>query len=326
MSFPLLVLLSVLTSAETAAPEVLLGAGEHTYRWVSNWLKIEGELGNTHGDVVVDGAGRIFFNTDTKRAIIAVHPDGSPAASFGEEFERGLHGMTIAKDGDREVLFISHLELHQVVKMTLDGQVLMRILPPMDSGVYDREDQFRPTGIAAAPNGDLYVADGYGLGYVHRFKADGTRVATFGGPGNEPGKFRTPHGLCVDQRHESAILVIADRENGRLQSFDLEGNHLEVFASEHLRRPCKVFQQGDFLVVPDLAGRVTILGPKNELVAHLGDQPDPARRARNDVDREHWKDGEFLSPHSAAWDRDGNLYVMDWNFRGRISKLERVRK
>ena len=48
-------------------------------------------------------------------------------------------------------------------------------------------------------------------------------------------------------------------------------------------------------------------------------------RSRNNIPKEQWAAGEFLSPHSACWDGQGNIYVMDWNFLGRVSKLRRLR-
>ena len=59
----------------------------------------------------------------------------------------------------------------------------------------------------------------------------------------------------------------------------------------------------------------------NRLVGHLGENPDPAKRAKNGIPTDQWAPGEFLSPHSAAWDSAGNLYVMDWNRAGRMTKL-----
>ena len=91
-----------------------------------------------------------------------------------------------------------------------------------------------------------------------------------------------------------------------------------------LRRPCKIQQRDEYLVIPDLAGRVTILDGSNELVTHLGDNPDESLRAVNGVPREQWVDGLFLAPHSAVWDEQGNLYVMDWNAVGRVNKLRRL--
>ena len=120
------------------------------------------------------------------------------------------------------------------------------------------------------------------------------------------------------------LLTDVNRGHVVVQRFDLEGRFLGIVEGM-LRRPCKIQQRGEYLVIPDLAGRVTILDGANELVTHLGDNPDPSLRAQNGVPRDKWKDGEFISPHSAVWDADGSLYVMDWNFLGRITKLRRVR-
>ena len=75
----------------------------------------------------------------------------------------------------------------------------------------------------------------------------------------------------------------------------------------------------------DLAGRVTLLDAQLGLVGHLGDNPDPNKRAHNDIPVEDWRDGEFVSPHCANWDSQGNLYVTDWLSAGRITKLARVK-
>src|SRR5262249_48172017 len=146
---------------------------------------------------------------------------------------------------------------------------------------------------------------------------------SFGGPGSEPGKLSTPHGLLLDTRVNPPVLLVADRENGRLQTFDLDGNHLGIVQGM-LRRPCNMCIRGTDLVVADLAGRVTILDAKNELVEQLGDNPDEKLRAQNGVPRERWQDGLFLAPHCAHWDDKGDLYVMDWNATGRITKLRHV--
>lgn len=135
---------------------------------------------------------------------------------------------------------------------------------------------------------------------------------------------RTPHGLWLDTRGENPRLIVCDRENHRLQFFDLNGKLLHVVEGM-LRRPCNVHQHGEHLVVADLAGRVTILDGENKLVCHLGDNPDPKKRAKNGIAMADWRDGEFLSPHGACWDAAGNIYVVDWNRHGRVSKLRRLR-
>jgi DNA-binding beta-propeller fold protein YncE len=273
---------------------------------------------------VFDSSGLLYVNTDTEDAVIVFDPVGERVRAFGTELAGGLHGMCLVERDGRERLWLAHTGRHEVLQVTLDGEPVHTIPWPEASGHYESADGYRPTGVAEAPDGTLFVTDGYGAGWVHRFDSEGAYLSSFGGPGDESGRFRTPHGVWVDTRRAPPTVLVADRENGRLQRFTLEGEHLEVLEVE-LLRPCQVKECGGFLVVADLAGRVTILDEEGGLVAHLGDQPDEALRARNDVGRELWREGEFLSPHCARWDSRGDLYVMDWNAAGRVSKLERVR-
>lgn len=317
-------LLSIPLIAQNEAP--ILDAGEHRYRWVDSWGKLpDGQrLGNTHGCMVVDGKGRLYVNTDTERAVMVFAPTGELVDSWGAEFKGGLHGMTIRKEGDQEFLYLAHTHRGEVVKTTLDGKVLWRIGWPEESGQYEKKGQYRPTGVTLTPDGSIWIVDGYGKSLVHHYGPDRKYRKTIGGRGKEPGKFRTPHGIFLDTRKDTPRLVVSDRENHRLQILDLEGKVLEVVEGM-FRRPCNVYQHGQDLVVADLAGRITLIDGKNELIAQLGDQPDPKKRARNGIPMDQWLPGEFLAPHSACFDAAGNIYVMDWVSAGRVTKLERMR-
>ena len=148
-------------------------------------------------------------------------------------------------------------------------------------------------------------------------------MRSFAGPGGEAGKTRTPHGLSMDLRGDEPLLLVSDRENNRLQWFDLSGEAVRTLEGG-LRRPCHTDLFGDELVVAELAGRVSLFDGEGELIARLGDNPDPSLRANNGVPRERWAAGEFLAPHCVHFDAEGNVYVMDWNALGRISKLRRL--
>jgi DNA-binding beta-propeller fold protein YncE len=308
---------------------ILLGAGRHRYEWVKDWMKLPPGMdhcGPTHGGIVADAKNRIILSTDTDHAIMVFNPDGSFVTSFGKELGSGLHGLCIKKEGDAEFLYAAHLGHKTAVKMTLDGKVIWEIGYPKESGIYSDPNAYNPTGIAPLPDGGFVVADGYGTSWLHLYDKDGKYVRSFGGPGTEAGKFKTCHGLCLDTRGEKPLLLIADRENGRLQHFTLDGTPVKVYDQE-LRRPCLanvVNGDGD-VFVPDLAGRATIFDKDMKLVTHLGDNSDPKLRAEFNVPKDKWKDGEFTAPHGGTWDHDGNLYVMDWNVLGRVTKLKRIR-
>ena len=315
----------ILARAGAKERRPILGSGSHTYEWVKGWGQLpEGmTYGNTHGCIVVDSQGRVLVNTDTENAVIIFDREGKFIKSWGKDFKGGAHGMAVVKEGKNEYLFLAHTGRHEVVKATLDGEVLMTLGYPEKAGVYKSAAEYKPTSVAIGPNRDIYIADGYGLSWIHQYDAKGEYIRSWGGRGTEPGKMRTPHGIWLDTRGKTPVLAVADRENNRLQFFSLSGEHLGM-VTEELRRPCHMHQRGSDLVVADLAGRVSIFDKNNKLITHLGDNPDPAKRANNKVPREQWADGEFLAPHCARWDAQGNLYVMDWVAPGRVTKLKRV--
>jgi hypothetical protein len=314
-----------LRALESRQDKVILGDGKHKYEWVKNWLKLPAgvTLSSTHGCVAVDSKDRIYFNTDNENSVIIVEADGTFVKSWGKDFKGGSHGMTIAKDGDKEVLWLSHTGRSEVVKCTLDGEVLMTIPFPEKSGVYKAKNEYRPTSVAIAPNGDVYVGDGYGKHHVHQWNAKGEYIRSWNAADGAAGKFNTPHGVAIDTRGPEPKVIVADRGNGRLQIFTLDGKYVDV-VKEGLRMPCKVYLRGDDILIPDLKGRITILGKDNKLIAHLGDNADEKLRGNFGAAPEVWKDGEFTAPHGAAWDSKGNAYVEDWNKTGRVSKLLRI--
>jgi hypothetical protein len=310
---------------------VFVGSGRHRYRWDADWMKLpEGRdwLGSTHGCIVVDSGDRVYLSADRGPAILVFAPDGTLLRTLGDDWGSGVHGLALVQrlgaDGaPEERLLAVHSARQEVIELDLEGRVHRRIGLPAESGRYEDPGRYRPTSVALAPDGRLFVADGYGLSWIHRFGPDGAYELSFGGPGEGPEHLRTPHGLWMETAGETPVLLVADRENHRIARFSLEGRFLGATdpASGLLRRPCHIQRQGELYVVADLAGRTTLLDGDLELVAHLGDNPDAAQRARYDVEPRDWREGAFCAPHCARENSKGELFVMDWNVAGRVTRL-----
>lgn len=304
---------------------IILGTGRHTYEWVPGWAKLPDgmQLSNCHGGIVIDSRGRILLNTDTENAVMIFDPDGKFIKGWGKELKGGSHGMMIRKEGREEFLYITHTARHELIKATLDGELVWTRGYPEQSSIYKMASEYKPTGVAFAPNGDIYVTDGYGKYWVHHYNAKGEYIRSWGGPGSEPGRLNNPHGIWVDTRRKTPAVIVADRGNKRLQIFTLEGQHLG-FVTEEMRLPSNMDQRGSDIVIADLAGKITILDKDNKVITHLGDNADPKKRATNRITPDQWVDGVFISPHCPRWDRHGNLYVHEWLLSGRVTKLKRV--
>ena len=271
---------------------LVIGAGRHKYEWIRNWAKFPAgiEPGNMHGAVQVDSKGLIYFSAESEHALMVFDRNGKFIRSFGREWKtdkpgEGIHGMQLVKEGGREFIYLTHLARHEFAKITLEGETVWVKGYPAQSGVYAKADEFKPTGIAVAPNGDFYVTDGYGKNYIHHYRASGEYVNSWGGRGTEDGKFNTPHAIIVDARGKEPLVLVTDRAQHRLQWFTLDGAHVRTLPGDGdlLRLPATLHIRGTDLVVGDLSGRVTILDRHHKLVTHLGDNIDPKKRATNQV-------------------------------------------
>jgi len=322
---------------------LIIGKDEHTYEVLDGWARLPTNMsfGNTHS-VQETADGRIIVHHSGLDSTCFFDPDGKFIEAWGGSTYVGhAHGMDLREEGGEEFLYLATTGMRKSIKTNLKGEVVFSNDYPKEAKdaaanpCYANAGQYSPTYTAFAPEGDLYVTDGYGAGYIHRYSATGEYKSSFGGTGDAPDQMRCPHGIFCDTRNrERPLLVVADRSHHRLQYFTLDGklDHLVTNAtpqrdndgSGKFRYPCQFSHRGSELLIPDLAGRVTILDMDDNVVIHLGDNPNVGQRANNDVPKSQTVPGVFCCPHGATWDHNGNIYVAEWLPYGRVTKLRRV--
>ena len=315
--------------ADDQKPKLILGSGSHKYECIHDWLVPPDDLlwGDTQG-CTQDSKGRIYVthtvNSKSKKgdAIAVFDSKGKFLNSWGERFRGGGHGIEIRKEGRLEFAYHCDTAHRQVVKTDLDGKVIWEKGVPQEPGVYKENQPFVPTNIAFSPNGDFYVADGYGSNYIHQYNLKGEWIRTWGGTGTEDGKFHTCHGIWADHRGKEPLLVVTDRESARIQFFDMDGKFVKK-SSEGMRQPCYFDTRGELLVVPDLKGVVTLLDGDNKVLEQLGDgygMPELRGHAHSE-----YIPGKFIHPHGGKFLKNGDILVAEWLPDGRMTLLKRVK-
>jgi hypothetical protein len=305
-----------------------IGSDGQVYEWVEDWGHIPDtesgrENGRTHG-VVVTGDGRVMVFNQANPAVLSFDKDGQLVGSWGDRFA-GAHGMTLVKEGDTEYLWLTDQSSREVVKTTLDGKTVLNVERP-DLPVYQKAN-YSPTWVAVneerhGGNGDVWVTDGYGSNYVHRYDKNGHYLNSINGEEGKTGAFSCPHGIWIDTRKSEPELYVADRSNHRVQVYDPQGTYKRAFGADLFTSPDGFITHGEFLMIPELFARLTILDADDKLVCHLGaNEAVVKEKGWPNLPKDQIHAGKFNSPHGMAADAEGNLYVVEWIVGGRITKL-----
>jgi sugar lactone lactonase YvrE len=195
-----------------------------------------------HGEIwAIDRCGDGTCDGSAMAAVHQIDPKtGRPIRSIGQGLFAMPHGLHVDKDGnvwvtDAAVAKKGGVKGEQVIKMSPDGKVLMRLGTAGESG--GGPTHFHDPGdVVTAPNGDIFVADGHGtvapdlppdtITRIIKFTPDGKFIKAWGSLGSGKSQFRNPHALVFDSRGR---LLVADRVNGRIQVFDQNGKWLTEY-------------------------------------------------------------------------------------------------
>ena len=282
---------------------VIVGSGNYTYEVNEDWARLPDGWHAPMAAVTVDSQDRVYGFNRGQRGVIVFDKQGNYLYDWGETGFSFPHA--IYADGQDNIWIVDRND-QQALKYTPQGELLMTIgekgyrsdtgADPADFGSSGYTQVTRggepfnmPAGIAVAPSGDIFIADGYANARVHRFGADGALLKSWGEPGEGPGEFMLPHGACVDNRGN---VLIADRENDRVQVFTQDGEFVAQWHTK-LIGPAVVWQDADSVcyVAEHNGGYFSILNADGELLAR-------------------WGDAKYRSCHGAAGDSEGSIYFV----------------
>jgi peptidylamidoglycolate lyase len=311
---------SLLTAKQKG--EIIFGHNNKRYRIDTKWGALDLNrypVKDCH-EMVQDGKGRIILLTnETKNNVIIYDKKGKLIVTWGTEYP-GAHGLTLFNENGEEVLFITDTSRHQVIKTTLDGRVLLRLNYPKETGEYTKAEEYVPTETAIAPNGDIYVADGYGKDFIIQYNYKGEYIRHWGGRGAEAKHLKNAHGICYDNRDKNnPVLVVTSREQNAFKRFTIDGKYIDTIALPGAW-VCRPVIKGDYLYAAVLqsssrlwqqSGFVTILDKNNKVVSNIaGNQPG---YTNNTAEEMYQTIKAFQYPHDVCVDDEENVYVAQWN-------------
>ena len=242
--------------------------------------------------VALDRKGDVFVFHRGDPPILVFDAAGKHLRSIGKAGQFAMaHGIRFDNDGN---LWTTDSANHTVQKFSPDG-TLLQTLGVRNKPGNDQTHFNRPTDIAFAPNGDFFVADGYGNSRVVKFDKDGRFLLTWGTKGRGDGEFNLPHAIRIDSKGN---VYVGDRENNRVQVFDVNGKFIrkiEGFAPYGL-----FITTEDILLVADgRANRILKMTIDGKLLASWGEKGKGP--------------GQFEMPHGIAVGVDGAVYVTEIN-------------
>lgn len=266
-----------------AAPDADPAPGQAAgYELVEGWGGAREEVGTVTA-VDVDDEGNVYALRRDANDVWKLDSGGNLLEQWDQDFAQWAHGIRVGPDGS---IWTVDGQGHQVKKWSHDGRELLMTLG--EYGVAgETADHFdRPTDVAFGPDGEFFVSDGYGNNRVAKYDRNGDFITAWGEPGTGPGQFDLPHTIVVDARNR---VLVGDRENARIQIFDLDGNLLEIW--DHLGSPYGLsIDDSDRLYVADLvSARIWIARAGDGELLH----------AIDDTKAIHW----------VAADGQGNVYA-----------------
>lgn len=340
------------TTALSAKPEIL-GHGNYTYRVHKDWGKLNPQqhpIKNCHAMVQLKNKDFLVLCDDTKHNFLLYNPEGKLKKAWMTEYP-GAHGLELFEQNGKEFLIIvdsgwavrngkQYRETGRVAKTSVTGQLVFGLGHPQTVGAYNPGQTYMPCDAAVAPNGDIYIADGYGSQWVTQYDKHGRYIRKFGGPQdpNPSARLKNSHGVSIDLRDpKNPKLIVSSRGENKLKFFTMDGKFLHavdlpgafggqaVVHGENLYvGVCWSKEKGQGARLNN-SGFIAILDKNNQVISCPGgNQP---TYVDGKIQPMYQTTKTFMHVHDLCISDDGDIYVVQWNAKGAYPiKLERVQK
>ncbi len=289
----------------------IVGTGDYTYEVNEEWAQLPDGWDMPAASVFGDSQDRIFcFSRSPDHYIVIFDREGNYLHHWDAGPFTFAHAIYIDHEG---MVWLIDRDVGQVFKYTPEGQLLLTIGTrdyQSDTGVAEISSSLShtvvrpgepfnlPAGIAIAPSGDIFIADGYGNSRIHRFTPEGKLILSWGEPGSGPGQFILPHDVWIDRRGR---VLVADRENNRIQVFTQEGEHLDIWPTEFIGPAALYVDDDDIVYIAEHnGGDTSIVTLDGELLARWGD---PVHRSTHGVWVDSHKDLYVAQPPESGGTR-----------------------
>jgi hypothetical protein len=307
----------------------VIGHGALRFRVDRQWSRAVPEkhpVRDCH-EMVQVGDGRLFLLTNHRQNNVLIYDRNGALLEAWTLNLAGAHGLTHHREPDgREFLYLTDTGAGRVLKTTLAGAIVLELPHASTCGAYTEKEAYSPTETAIGPNGDIYVADGYGSQFVLRFDRAGKYLSKFGGRSTQPvnpGRFMQAHGIALDTRGPQPLLVCTERVRNEFNWFTLEGTHVRgvylpgayvsrpVIAGRHLYSGVCFGAKPDDYRMWQKRGFVTILDDADRVVSNPGGHAPDYRDGRLRLMLQDQP--VFENCHDVCVDAAGDLYVCQWN-------------
>ncbi|MEE2876920.1 MAG: peptidyl-alpha-hydroxyglycine alpha-amidating lyase family protein [Candidatus Neomarinimicrobiota bacterium] len=256
------------------------------------------------------GSDSEFANIQEPTILMLDNRTGSLLNSFGKDAFLTPHGLTVDSENN---VWVTDVQYHQIYKFSHDGDLLMTLGEEKVPG-WDGTHFNQPTDVAVAPDGTIYVSDGYGNNRVAVFDSKGKFKFEWGADSEGNGQFNLPHGIARD---DDGRIYVADRSNSRVQVFESNGTFVDSWKSEVIGRPWGMAVGGDRTLYVVDGGDPNPMGVQRSRIVRMT----LSGTVLGSFGSFGQYDGQMDWPHDVGVDSKGSVYVGDVHFGMRIQKF-----